>query len=72
MKVFVNDIEIVVFTGATTRDAILSYFRSIQSPVPDPLPLILDPYGNIIEPDGELSENNQIFIVESNNSEHYE
>jgi len=67
MKVFVNDIEIDVFTGATAGDAILSYFRSIQAPLPDPAPMIFDQYGNILEQDGELTSDNQIFILETDN-----
>lgn len=68
MKIFVNDIEIDVFTGANAVDAVISYFRSIQSPLPDPLPMIFDQYGNIIEQDGELSPGNQIIIIESENT----
>jgi hypothetical protein len=72
MKVFVNNIEITVFTGATAKDAIQSYFRSIQTSFPNPMPVIFDQYGNIIEPEGELSSDNQIFILETDNLSNHE
>lgn len=72
MKVFVNNIEIYVFIGATVNDAVNYYFKSIQSPLPEPFPLVFDQYGNQIEPDGELSPNSQIFTVESDNTLNYE
>lgn len=72
MKVFVNNIEIDVFIGATVNDAVISYFTSIESSLPEPFPLIFDQFGNQIEPDGELTTNSQIFTIESDNAPSYE
>lgn len=72
MKVIVNATEVSVFEGAKARDAVFSYFRSMQTVTPEPFPLIFDQFGNIIEPDGELSENNQLFTITTNNSNNYE
>lgn len=67
MIVYVNNIEVRVFAGATAGNAIQSYYRAIQSAIPCPLPLIYDKYGNEIEPDGELTAKNHLFILESTN-----
>ncbi len=72
MQVFVNATEISIFSGAKARDAVFSYFRSMQTTAPDPFPLIFDQFGNIIEPDGELSENNQLFTISPNSTINYE
>jgi len=72
MKVFVNATEINIFTGAKAQDAVFSYFRSMQTITPEPFPIIFDQFGNTIEPDGELSESNQLFTVSSNNIVNYE
>lgn len=68
MEIFVNNISIPVFEGARAIDAIRSYYRMLHHSVPDPFPLILDSYGNIIEPDGELTSRSRIYILDKSNT----
>lgn len=72
MRVFVNNTEINVFTGATAADAILAFYRLMHWNTPDPLPLIFDRFGNMVEMDGALSSNNQIFILKPENNLNHE
>ncbi len=72
MRVFVNDKSIRIFTGAKAVDAIHAYYKSRHTTAPEPLPLIKDRYGNLIEPDGSLSPDNHLFIVEPANTSNYE
>ncbi len=72
MKVFVNGKNIRVFNGAKALDAMLSYYKSLHTATPNPMPQIKDRYGNLIEPDGSLSPGIHIFIVESENPNNYE
>ena len=62
MRVFVNNTEIRVFAGATVADAILSYYGLMHENTPDPLPPVIDRFGNQVEKDGSLSPNNRLFI----------
>lgn len=72
MKVFVNNIRVEVFDGAKARDAVFAYYRKLHTGISEPLPLIFDLYSNLVEPDGELTSNNQLFIVESDIKTNYE
>jgi len=69
MEIFVNDSCIQVFEGARAIDAIRVYCKMLNCPVPEPYPVILDYYGNIIEPDGALTMRNRIFISELLNTQ---
>lgn len=62
MKVIINNITLELFNGARVRDAILGYFAQKNEKCPDPIPLVEDKYGNVVEPDGELKEGNVLFI----------
>ena len=68
MKVYVNDKEITVFNGAKVVDAIRAYYTLNKTKWPCPLPIVTDGYGNIVAPDGELSEGNHLYIKTKNNS----
>jgi hypothetical protein len=72
MKVFVNNIRIEVFAGAKAGDAVHAYFKRLHPNNSGPLPLIFDKYNNLIEPDGALTPDNQLFIVKSENITNYE
>ena len=72
MEIFVNNISIAVFEGAKAIDAIISYYRMLHYPVPEQFPLILDNYGNVIEPDGELVSQNRIYIKDTFNTQPYD
>lgn len=72
MKVFVNNTRIEVFAGAKAGDAVHAYYKQLHTGISGPLPLIFDQYSNLVEPDGELTSNNQLFIVESDNTSNYE
>lgn len=69
MEIFVNNICITVFEGARTVDAIRSYYRILQQPVPESFPVIFDSYGNTLEPDGALTSQNRIFIPDKLNTQ---
>ena len=72
MEVFVNNISLPVFEGARAIDAVRSYYTMLHSPVPEPLPLIVDNFGNTIEPDGALSPHNHIYLPDNTNTEPYD
>jgi hypothetical protein len=72
MKVFVNNIRIEVFAGAKAGDAVQAYYRRLNTNISEPFPLIFDKYRNLVEPDGALTPDNQLFIVESDNITDYE
>ena len=65
MIVFVNNVEINIFSGATVKDAIRAYYRNIQQNFPDKAPITLDQYGNIIEMNGKVSQLKRIYTIES-------
>lgn len=72
MKVFVNNTGVEVFAGAKAGDAVLAYYKKLHTGIAEPFPLIFDQYSNLVEPDGELTSNNQLYIVESDNTTNYE
>ncbi|MHC1778282.1 MAG: hypothetical protein AB9834_22975 [Lentimicrobium sp.] len=63
MKVFVNNTEVRVFTGANAGDAVLAYCRLIYLNIPDPLPPVFDRFGNQVEKDGALSPDIHLYIL---------
>lgn len=72
MVIFVNNISISLFEGAKLIDAIRSYYRVLHQTIPEELPIVVDNYGNIIEPDGELSAQSHLFIIDKSNSLSYD
>jgi len=63
MKITVNNTLLELFTGARVKDAIMSFYTNSGRRVPKKLPLVEDRFGNIVAPDGELTEGNILFIV---------
>jgi 5'-nucleotidase len=66
MKIIVNDVALELFMGARVRDAVMKYFTESGKKIPRKLPDAKDRYGNIVSPDGELSEGNILFIGRRN------
>ena len=65
MIVFVNNVEISIFSDARVVDALRAYYRSIHQHFPDKTPIMLDQYGNIIEMDGKVSRLKRIYTIEN-------
>ncbi|MCB9016461.1 MAG: hypothetical protein H6541_11740 [Lentimicrobiaceae bacterium] len=72
MVIFVNNISISLFEGAKLIDAIRSYYRVLHQTIPEELPIVVDNYGNIIEPDGELSAQSHFYFIDKSNSLSYD
>lgn len=68
MKIFVNNTELELFRGARAKDAVRAYYRSMEETEDTTgLQHIFDPFGNTIDPDGELTDNAQLILIESEN-----
>ncbi|NLE34671.1 MAG: bifunctional metallophosphatase/5'-nucleotidase [Bacteroidales bacterium] len=65
MKIIVNDTELELHGGARVRDAIARYYKHAGRKVPKRLPVAEDKYGNIVAPDGALTDGNTLFILSS-------
>lgn len=65
MIVFVNNVEITIFSGSKVKDALSAYYRSIHQGFPVQAPVTLDQYGNIIEMDGRVSQLNRIYTIDN-------
>ena len=63
MKILVNNTELNLQNGARVRDAIAGYYRHAGRRVPERLPVAEDKFGNIVAPDGALTEGNSLFIL---------
>lgn len=63
MKILVNNTELNLQNGARVRDAIAGYYRHAGRRVPERLPVAEDRFGNIVAPDGALTEGNSLFIL---------
>jgi 5'-nucleotidase len=63
MKITVNDTLLDLHQGARVRDAIAGYYKHAGRKVPEKLPLAEDRYGNIVAPDGALTDGNVLFIL---------
>lgn len=67
MKVTINNVLLEVHEGAVVKDAIIGYYTHTGRPQPKQLPQAEDRFGNIVAPDGELTENSVLFINPQNN-----
>ena len=75
MIVFVNNMEISIFSGARVIDVLRAYYRSIHQGFPDKTPVTLDQNGNTIEMDGRISHLKRIYTIDDetlNQSGNYE
>jgi 5'-nucleotidase / UDP-sugar diphosphatase len=68
MKITVNNTPIELHEGARVQDAIIKYYSHSGKKVPVPFPEAQDRYGNTIAPDGELTDDNALFIKTGNGS----
>jgi hypothetical protein len=59
----VNNTELNLQNGARVRDAIAGFYRHAGRRVPERLPVAEDKFGNIVAPDGALTEGNTLFIL---------
>lgn len=62
MKIFVDNTPIELHEGARVKDALVRYYSLTGKKIPKKLPAVEDPYGNIVAPDGELSDGGTLFI----------
>ncbi|MCO5265698.1 MAG: hypothetical protein M9948_07475 [Lentimicrobium sp.] len=44
----------------------------LHQTIPEELPIVVDNYGNIIEPDGELSAQSHFYFIDKSNSLSYD
>lgn len=63
MKITVNDTLLDLHNGARVRDAIAGFYKHAGRKVPGRLPVAEDRYGNIVAPDGALTDGNALFIL---------
>lgn len=63
MKITVNDTLLDLHNGARVRDAIAGYYKHFGRKVPERLPVAEDRFGNIVAPDGALSDGNTLLIL---------
>jgi len=66
MQIFINNQEIEIFRGATVMDAILSFSKHEYHLVKTGQTIVLDRFGKLTEPDGELTEG-QVLILKKIN-----
>jgi len=62
MIVHVENQEIDIFSGALVKDALLKYSKTEYHEVLNGTKQTVDKWGNRVETDGELSENQKLFI----------
>ncbi len=63
MKITVNDTQFDLHNGARVRDAIAVFYKHEGRKVPVRLPVAEDRFGNIVAPDGALTDGNTLFIL---------
>lgn len=63
MKITVNNTLLELRNGARVRDAIAAFYKHAGRKVPEKLPVAEDKFGNIVAPDGSLTEGNTLFIL---------
>lgn len=62
MNVFINQKKIEIFTGACVKDAVLAYDKKAWQLLLSGKLAAYDQYGNSVEPDGALSENQSLTL----------
>jgi 5'-nucleotidase/UDP-sugar diphosphatase len=67
MKITVNNTLLELHNGARVKDAILSFYTQSGRRVPKKLPAVEDRFGNMVALDGELTEEDTLFIVSGRN-----
>jgi hypothetical protein len=69
MKIFINQKEIQVFDGATVKDAVLAYDKKAHEFLLNGKLAVHDRFGNLMENDGELTDEQQINIEPTHSDE---
>jgi len=62
MLVYVNSSPVELFRGARVQDAVLRYMTDHNIPVHKQLLTVNDQFGNTLDAEGRLNENQQLFI----------
>lgn len=62
MKVYVNEIPLILFEGARVKDALNKYFIAVKGGKVEVGVLAYDIKGNLVMPYGALSDGMAIFI----------
>jgi len=62
MRVWVNDIPVIVFEGACVEDAVNKYASRLFRVIPKPFPEVKDGHGNQVMPDGSLSGDDRLYV----------
>lgn len=62
MTIFINNQKIEIFRGAMVRDAILRYSKDDYDLLQCGRIMVFDRFGNITEPDGELTEGQVLYL----------
>ncbi|HKL38649.1 MAG TPA: hypothetical protein VJ876_07105 [Bacteroidales bacterium] len=62
MKVIINGQSLRLFKGARVKDAVKKFSELYREEMPHNPYTITDLYGNVIRPDGRLSENEHLYI----------
>mgnify|MGYP001074965009 CR=1 FL=1 len=62
MKVIINGQPLRLFEGARVRDAVRKFSEIYSQEMPRRPYTITDPHGNLIMPDGRLSEDEHLYI----------
>jgi hypothetical protein len=63
MKVIVNGEEVIIFRGATVSDAVRNYSEKLFRQLKKGELIITDRFGNLTEPDGELTEGEILILT---------
>ncbi|MGE5342852.1 MAG: hypothetical protein ACM3SY_15370 [Candidatus Omnitrophota bacterium] len=62
MKVYVNDQELNLFSGALVKDALFAYSEEAHESVRKGEKKVMDKWGNTVELNGELSDGQILFV----------
>lgn len=65
MKVFINDEEVRLFSGARVRDGLNAFSRNIMSAVNEGKLTVTDGEGNRVYLDGHLEDGDHLILSES-------
>lgn len=62
MKVYVNDIPVIIFRGARVGEVVLAYSKHGYKLLRSGYLTIYDRFGNLTEPDGPVLEGQHFFL----------
>ncbi len=67
MIVFLNDRQVEIFEGARVKDAVLKFAKEKYRSSLSGETIVTDKYDNPVDPDGELSDDQRLYL--QNNKE---